>query len=437
MQFRFTNPKILPLLESAAGSCPCGHIHTLETTACVIDENAAGLMGEFLADYRKPLIFCDENTEIFAKALPFYHAEDCVVFPGNAHATEVQTAGGERMINEKCPDILIACGSGSLHDITRYCANAAGLPFVSYPTAASVDGFMSGIAAMTWYGQKLSFVSTPPAAVFADPRISAAAPARLTASGVGDVLGKYTSLFDWHLSHLLTGEYECPNIVALTEAALEGVLDALQNKNDITVQDYTCRVLEALLVSGLAMQLTGSSRPASAAEHHMSHLWEMAVINGKTSALHGEQVCVGTLAVMDTYKAALDDGIPWDALAGLDLESVFAESHLHGAFGNMTPGILKENMPDGTPASSSLAEISVENPAETDRAVKALFAALPDAGELRALAESAGCMTTIEEAGLPGDEAFRERSLLYAPYVRNRLTLLKILSACRISGICR
>ena len=83
---------------------------------------------------------------------------------------------------------------------------------------------MSGIAAMTWYGQKLSFASTPPVAVFADPGISAEAPARLTASGVGDVLGKYTSLFDWHLSRLLTGEYECPNIVALTEAALEASL---------------------------------------------------------------------------------------------------------------------------------------------------------------------------------------------------------------------
>ena len=436
MQFCFTNPKIMTLLESAVGNCPCGRSHTLETTACVIDENAAEHMQKFLAGRRKPLIFCDENTETFAKALPFYNAENCVVFPGNAHATEVQTAFGEEKIAEKDPDILIACGSGSLHDITRYCAHSRSLPFVSYPTAASVDGFMSGIAAMTWYGQKLSFASAPPVAVFADPRISAAAPARLTASGVGDVLGKYTSLFDWHLSRLLTGEYECPNIVALTEAALEGVLDALQNREQLSVQAYTCRVLEALLVSGLAMQLTGNSRPASAAEHHMSHLWEMAVINGKTNALHGEQVAVGTLAVMDTYKAALDAGIPWNALETLDLNAVFAEEHLQTVFGDMTSGIRKENMPDGTAASSSLAKIRVEDPAGTDSAVKALFAALPDAGTLRALAVSAGCMTTMEEAGLPGEEEFRERSLLYAPYVRNRLTLLKILSACRICGIC-
>ena len=432
MQFCFKNPKIQTLLDSAVQACPCGKTHTLETTACVIDDNAVGQMEKYLGN-KNVAIFCDENTEKFAAALPFYKKEICLVFPGNAHATEVQTECGERFITEKRPDILVACGSGSLHDITRYCANAAGLPFVSYPTAASVDGFMSGIAAMTWHGQKLSFASTPPAAVFADPRISGKAPARLTASGVGDVLGKYTSLFDWHLSHLLTGEYECPNIVALTEAALEGVLDALKNKEKITVQDYTCRVLEALLVSGLAMQLTGNSRPASAAEHHMSHLWEMAVINGKTEALHGEQVAVGTLAVMDTYKAALENGPDWDTITHLDFDKVFSEKYLEPVFGAMTPGILKENLPDGTYASSSLARINIKDPAETEKEIKALFAALPDAAELRRLAESAGCMTTVAEAGLPAEEAFLEKSLAYAPYVRNRLTLLKIISACRIT----
>ncbi len=433
MQFCFTNPKIMTLLDSAVHNCPCQKTHTLETTACVIDENAAVLMQKFLEAYTNIVVFCDENTEKFAAALPFYRPENCIVFPGNAHATEIHTEHGVRFIDGKKPDILVACGSGSLHDITRYCANAAGLPFVSYPTAASVDGFMSGIAAMTWYGQKLSFASTPPVAVFADPGISAEAPARLTASGVGDVLGKYTSLFDWHLSRLLTGEYECPNIVALTEAALEGVLDALKNKEKITVQDYTCRVLEALLVSGLAMQLTGNSRPASAAEHHMSHLWEMAVINGKTEALHGEQVAVGTLAVMDTYKTALKNGLDWDTITHLNFEKVFSEKYLEPVFGEMTPGILKENLPDGTYMSSSLAKIRIDDTAETEEKIKTLFAALPDAAELRRLAESAGCMTTIAEAGLPDDDSFLEKSLMYAPYVRNRLTLLKIISACRIT----
>lgn len=432
MQFCFSNPQIQTLLDSAMHDCPCGKTHTLETTGCVITEEAAARLAEYVQTYAHPVIFCDTNTEVFAKALPCYKAEDTLVFPGNAHATEIHTGTGDNFIAEKKPDVLIACGSGSLHDITRYCANTAGLPFVSYPTAASVDGFMSGIAAMTWHGRKVSFPSTPPVAVFADPRISANAPARLTASGVGDVLGKYISLFDWHLAHLLIDEYECPNIVALTEAAVAGVLDALQNKDQITTLDYTCRVLEALLVSGLAMQLTGNSRPASAAEHHMSHMWEMALINEKTTALHGEQVAVGTLTAMDTYKAALEKGLDWDTIGKLDMEKIYNEKEIHAVYGEITPGILKENSPDGTTASSSLAKLHVTDTTAAEAEIHKLFAALPDAATLRALAEKAGCTTTMTEIGLPEDAEFRAKSLRYAPYIRNRLTLLKILSACDV-----
>ena len=131
MQFCFSNPKIQTLLDNALEACPCGKMHVLETTGCVIDENAAGMLAEFLKGYAHPVIFCDENTKKFAGELSFYAEEDCIVFPGDGHATEVAVARGEAFIAEKKPDILVACGSGTLHDITRYCANALQLPFVS------------------------------------------------------------------------------------------------------------------------------------------------------------------------------------------------------------------------------------------------------------------------------------------------------------------
>ena len=55
----------------------------------------------------------------------------------------------EGFIDAEKPDVLIACGSGSVHDIVRYTACEKKLPFLSYPTAVSVDGFVSGVAAMT------------------------------------------------------------------------------------------------------------------------------------------------------------------------------------------------------------------------------------------------------------------------------------------------
>ncbi|MBQ3592062.1 MAG: hypothetical protein II979_08985, partial [Clostridia bacterium] len=110
MQFCFSNPQIQTLLDSALEACPCGKKHALETTGCVIDENAAGMMAEFLKGYTHPVIFCDANTETFARELPFYAAEDCIVFPGDGHATEITAARGEAFIAEKKPDILVACG---------------------------------------------------------------------------------------------------------------------------------------------------------------------------------------------------------------------------------------------------------------------------------------------------------------------------------------
>ncbi len=433
MEFCFYNPKILTLLSSALDNCPCGKTHTLETKGCIIAEDALARLENFVKDYDHPAIFCDENTAVYAKEMGFYRAEDCVVFPGNAHATEIMTAKGDAFLAVRKPDILVACGSGSLHDITRYCANDAKLPFVSYPTAASVDGFMSGISAMTWYGQKKSFPSTPPVAVFADPRISAAAPERLIASGVGDVLGKYVSLFDWHLAHLLINEYECPTIVALTEAAVEGVLDALKHKDEISPLAYTGLVLDALLVSGLAMQLMGNSRPASAAEHHMAHLWEMAIFNEKTTTLHGEAVAVGTITALEAYRNALQLGLDWDTINALDFDKIFDKETLVPALGELTDNFIEESMPDGTPSSCSLSKLQVTDTVTAEAKINELFAALPDVDTLRTLMEKAGCMTTRAEAGLPTDETFLATTLRYAPYVRNRLTLLKILSACQMT----
>ena len=146
--------------------------------------------------------------------------------------------------------MYVACGSGSLHDIVRYTACEDDVPFYSYPTAASVDGFVSGIAAMTIRGTKVSYPSRPPIALYADPAVFAGAPERLTASGVGDLLGKYICLADWKIARILTGEEICPELMALEYAVideLEAVIaaagDAVKTPGDAHTE-YVCRVME-------------------------------------------------------------------------------------------------------------------------------------------------------------------------------------------------
>lgn len=412
-------------------SCSCHKKHSLLTEECVVGRNAELRMKEYIAGkgYASVMIVCDENTAVFCPKITAYIGAEIVTVDRHAHATEVYCAQVMAEMDRIAPDVLIACGSGSVHDITRYCAFEKKIPFLSYPTAASVDGFVSSVAAMTWYGQKLTFESAPPMAVFANPEVYCTAPARLTASGVGDVFGKYTSLFDWKVASALTGEYYCHEISDLEYEAVRELKEAVYARKSISEEEYTTKVMEGLLLSGLAIQLTGNSRPASGAEHHMSHLWEMARINDDTDAFHGEKVAVGLLAAVRRYKEYLAGGIDFDAIEKIDLRKVMDKEYLAPVFRELLEPTLKENLPGGTLESSSLAAIDVTDRERITAAIEKANDELPSAEEIEKLLVLADVTRTPGEVHLPEDDKFIARSLEFAPYVRNRLTLLKVIAA--------
>ena len=103
--------------------------------------------------------------------------------PENLHANEIGVAKVKEQLDPiKEVDCMIAVGSGTIHDLTRYNAYERKIPFISVPTAASVDGYVSTVAAMSWYGFKKSMIAESPILVVADSRIITDAPMRLTAS---------------------------------------------------------------------------------------------------------------------------------------------------------------------------------------------------------------------------------------------------------------
>jgi len=313
----------------------------------------------------------------------------------------------------------------------RHTAHEAKIPFVSYPTAASVDGFVSGVAAMTWYKQKLTFPSTPPVALFADERVYAEAPARLTASGAADILGKYTALADWRAGQILTGEAVCERIYNLVKEAMDAVADAVLHRGDYDRTTYTKLIMNALILSGLAIQLWGNSRPCSGAEHHMSHFWEMELINEESDGLHGEQVGVGLMYVLDEYKKfGAREKLLTEALLHPDVDKVMARGRLESVFGALTDGILAENLPKGV---SSLSTLTVKDPDAAEKALRELIDSLPTADEAAEMLRACGAPSTLGEIGLPDAAEFAARTLEYAPYVRLRLSLLKLIAAERVT----
>lgn len=357
---------------------------------------------------------CDENTERFCYNLPPIMR---VVYGDGVHATDINAseiadaaADCESAFGYR-PSYLIACGSGSVHDLTRYAAHDMGIPFISYPTAPSMDGFVSAIAAMTIDGRKVSYPSTPPIALFADPDVFCTSPARLTASGVGDIVGKYISILDWKVADILGVDRMDSEICALVEEALDTVMK--MSPND---EGYTEKVLRCLVLSGLSIQYYGSSRPASGSEHHLSHLWEMHCMNSPTDALHGEQVGVSTLLVLEKYKSLLNSGIRF-----VSKRDRVCTDYLKGVYGDITEGIIEENTP--YPLDGVDGELSPE--AETK--IRELIEGLPSVEFIRDYLKSVGAKTTLSELGLPDSDDFAQKSLEFAPYARRRLTLLKLI----------
>lgn len=356
----------------------------------------------------------DKNTY---KATADRHPDtdlEIILDPENLHANE----HGVELLLKQLPQntqVLIAVGSGTIHDIVRYCAYERNIYFVSCPTAASVDGFCSSVAAMTWNGCKKTLTAVAPKIVVADIDVIKNAPIRLAKSGFGDMVGKYVALTDWKISNIVKNEFYCERIAQMTLEATEAVVESASGilKGE---ESAFSNLMYGLLLSGLAMQMMGNSRPASGAEHHISHIIEMAPegLNIHSEALHGEKVGVGTLLAIAEYQRicnCLD-------VRFRDYETYNAE-FLSAIFGeDMSKEILSENQNDV--ANGITAELLRNN----WKKISAEVNKLPNIKWLESLYFDLDVKSKLSDIGV--SENMNKILLDCSPTVRNRLTLMRL-----------
>ncbi len=405
--------------QKYAGPCSCGRNHEVLTRKIVIGAGclehfdryaaSAGLAGRGAAVY-------DSNTYRAEGLARPQAGQEIVLDPTDLHADERAT---DKILEQLHPDTkyLIAVGSGTIHDCTRYCAQKLGVPFVACPTAASVDGFCSTVCAMTWRGYKKTMPGVAPVLVLADTNVISRAPVALALSGVGDVLGKFTSLADWKIAHVLTGEYFCPAIESMTRRAVVAVKDCCGQIRAGGDPRAFERLMFGLLLSGLAMQMCGNSRPASGAEHHISHLIEIgpASLGIHSRALHGEKVGVGAAAVSSVYHglAEIPDIAPYvGAYSPLDPDE------MRSVFGGIAGSVLAENQND------CLKAVKPEAVIENWDKIRGIIGEIPTRRELMDLYVKIGAKRTFED--LEVDGRLLPKILRYSPCIRNRLTLMRV-----------
>ena len=317
----------------------------------------------------------------------------------------------------------VAAGSGTITDITRYASSCARTPFVSLPTAPSMDGYASGGAALTIRGFKLTVPCHAPVAVFADLPVLCAAPQEMIGAGFGDMVGKYIALADWKLGALLAGESYSAAIAQRTEQALRRCVQQAAAIGQAEEAGIT-RLTEGLLDSGLCMQEQGSSRPASGFEHQLSHFWEMTLQHRtRRPLLHGAKVGVATALAAQLYQTVrgLSHEEAIKRLASVSLPSSDDEiAQIRAAYGSAAAPIIASYLPYHKTIAAARPAL-VQKVGEVWPQIQDIAAGVPSPHEIETLLRLARAPVTPAALALgkrPGRLA-----LANAHYLRNRITI--------------
>jgi glycerol-1-phosphate dehydrogenase [NAD(P)+] len=415
-----------------------------DTADVIIGE---GVLGEATADLfarsfddLPGVVVADENThrvagETVAERLKDAGRElvDPYVFPGrptlHADYENVETLVASLRRHDA---IAVAVGSGTLNDIVKRASHECGRPYMNVATAASMDGYTAFGAAITKDGFKRTMECSAPRAVLADVTVLAQAPAPMTSAGYADLLAKISAGADWLVADALEVEPIDPKPWSLVQGPLR---EATARPGDLHAGDPEAldALIEGLILSGLAMQATSSSRPASGAEHQFSHLWEMAGLgehpeHGEPPLSHGFKVGLGTVSIAALYERLLARD-----LAELDIDAAVAawpswdevERRVRAA--HTTPGLdepavqqSKAKYVDAEQLAGRLRLARERWPQLRER----LTGQLLPADRLRAQLKDAGCPTTPAEIGLSTEDL--KATYRRAQMIRSRYTVLDL-----------
>ena len=186
-------------------------------------------------------------------------------------------------------DAVVGIGGGRTLDVAKYTASLTGLPMVAVATNLSHDGIASPVASLEHEGRKGSYGVPVPLAVFVDLDYVERAPERMVRSGIGDVVSNLSALSDWRLAADERGEQIDGLAAAMARTSADAVL---YRPDSIESADFLTTLAEALVLSGLAMSVAGSSRPCSGGDHEIVHAIDQLFPG---SGNHGELAGLGAL----------------------------------------------------------------------------------------------------------------------------------------------
>ena len=414
-------------------SCPCGKIHKTDLKIIDICENAASHLPihMYSLGFQHAFLVADVNTYAAAGI----YAEEALqkegllagtyIFPDAELIPDEFSVGRLVQVLPKSADVILVAGSGTLNDLCKFVSYQCGLEYMVFASAPSMDGFVSVGAALITDHVKTTYDAHVPIAVIADTEILASAPMEMITAGLGDILGKYTCLLDWKIAHLIEGEYYCEDI---SDMVKNSVYICTEQGPKIKSRDPEAvkAVMEALLLTGIAMSFTGNSRPASGSEHHLSHYWEMQFqMQGKKPILHGIKVGVGMLTSIYMYQKLLQEAPVFSEIKDCGFDYPVWEEKVKSCYLDAANGILelekacrKNDIPNRNKRLAIIEE-------KWDSIKDLISAEIPSLKMMKNLLASLDAPINPAQIGI--SSVMVEDAILLAKEVRNRYTILQLL----------
>jgi glycerol-1-phosphate dehydrogenase [NAD(P)+] len=409
--------------------------------------SVADVFEQSFGDEAASVVVADENTfSIAGKEVQRLLQEagretvEPYLFPGRP-TLYAEYANVEKLVEalREHAAIPLAVGSGSLNDIVKRAAYECDRPYLCVGTAASMDGYTAFGASIEKDNKKQTLTCPAPRAVLGDVDVLVNAPARMTASGYADLLGKVTAGADWLVADALGVEPIPPKIWSLVQDSLRewtGRPAELREGDGQAMDQLT----EGLVMSGLAMQAHQSSRPASGAEHQFSHLWEGEGLGRDQDPplSHGFKVGVGSVAISAFFERVLRrdlSDLDIDKVSGEwpDWEEVERKVRTAYSGSKLEEAAVKETQAKYVDADGLRERLGLLREVWPELRGRA-EAQLMTADELREMLRAAGCPTSPEEIGLGRDEF--KATYSRAQMLRKRYTVLDLANEAGILDEC-
>ncbi len=226
----------------------------------------------------------DKFSEQIKKSAP---NADLFISPGNSLQDATKLADD---LKSKKYDAIVGVGGGRVIDLCKYVATKLEVPMISVATNLAHDGIASPVSILEDKNSRGSFGVNAPLAVVIDLDVVKLAPNRFLKAGIGDVFSNLSAVKDWELATKVNGE----KIDGLAASMARISAEALLGRPDsIGSEEFLVALSEALVLSGIAMGIAGTSRPCSGACHEISHAIDL--LFPERTKPHGEQVGVGAL----------------------------------------------------------------------------------------------------------------------------------------------